>query len=569
MIRALHVLVVLCSMAAVASAQNLPPKQEGESGAAQQREPRAASKPRARPDTGMPERLLRVTAAATGPRTSPFEPPEASDVMFIVDGAGGLDTGCTFRSGGPLVFDVEITRWVGPVDGSGKLLDPAALIAAGVLSPTASIALPAFDVDVNGAPGFPPEVDQISLNGKVLGTLTGDNDTWKLNQFTVDIADLRFPDRAPLGSTPTPAMNTFRIDIDTASGGDENWCTSVDWATVNFKAVSPVILTHGNNSDAGFWDRHNFSAVLAAAHIPFDGCANTTRCRNPINLPTDFVAANGARLATIIPDIVRTFGADSFHVVAHSKGGLDSREFLANHLPGDLTLLSHNTLSTPHNGSVLADITVARGVSLNILRSTRFVGFPAFTQTLVFLSNLTGPDNGARNLTTTFTAGFNAGNVGALPPADYNQVAADADRNGSASIDIENEIAALRRDDGKLNVLPTFLATRIVDPLYQILRTTSGITTSTSWVLTFIGGVLVPTQVLTITAVPTAGPLGNDVLVTIPSGLGAGSIAARSTATAVFTGGAGRNHSDVADAGVAALVIPWLFSAERTRGDLK
>lgn len=505
--------------------------------------------------------------AATGPRTSPFDPPEESDVLFVVDASGGLDTGCTFRGGGPLLFDIEITRYVGPVDGQGRLLDAQGLINAGVLSANATILLPGYDVDVNGAPGFPPEVDRISLNGKVLGTLTGDNNVWKLNQFTVETADLRFPDRASLGSEPTPARNTIRIDIDTASGNQQNWCTSIDWAAASFKAFSPVILTHGNNSNGGFWDRHDFSAALEAARIPFDGCADTTRCKNPLNLQTSFVSVNGATLGNKIPAIVRTFGADSYHIVAHSKGGLDSREYLANFAPNDLTLLSHNTLSTPHNGSVLADITVARGVSLNVFRRTRFVGFPTFTQTLVFLSNLTGPDDGAKNLTTTFTAGFNAGNVGRLPSADYNQVAADADRNGSASIDIEAEVAALRIDA----TLPptTFLATRAVDPLYQILRTAVGITTATSWEVVLVGGVPVPRQVLTITAVPAAGPQGNDVLVTLPSGLGIGSIAARSTGARLFVGAQGRNHSDVADGGVAAAVIPWLFNAERSRGDLK
>ena len=292
--------------------------------------------------------LVSVSAPAFAqPRTSPFAPPEPSDVRFIVDAAPGLDTGCTFRSGGPLVFSVPVTRWVGPVDGTGKLVDAPALVAAGVLSPTAALVLPAFDVDVFGVPGFPPEVDRISINGKVLSTLSGDNNIWKLNEFTVDIADLRFPDRAALGAKPTPALNTIRIDIDTASGTAENWCTSIDWAALSFKAFSPVILTHGNNSDGGFWDRHGFANVIAAAHIPVDGCSNASICKNPINLQTSFVSVNGATLGGIIPDIVRTFGADSYHIVAHSKGGLDSREYLANHAPDDLTLLSHNTLSTP------------------------------------------------------------------------------------------------------------------------------------------------------------------------------------------------------------------------------
>lgn len=52
-------------------------------------------------------------AVANGPRSSPFEPPEENDHTFVVDAAAGLDTGCTFRGGGPLEFDVEITRHLG------------------------------------------------------------------------------------------------------------------------------------------------------------------------------------------------------------------------------------------------------------------------------------------------------------------------------------------------------------------------------------------------------------------------------------------------------------------------
>ena len=36
-----------------------------------------------------------------------------------------------------------------------------------------------------------------------------------------------------------------------------------------------------------------------------------------------------------------------------------------------------------------------------------------------------------------------------------------------------------------------------------------------------------------------------------------------------FVGANGRNHSDVADDGVAATVIPWMRAAERSRGDLR
>jgi len=48
-------------------------------------------------------------------RSSPFDAPEANDTTFVVDNSPGLDTGCTFRSGGPLIFNIPVTRFVGDV----------------------------------------------------------------------------------------------------------------------------------------------------------------------------------------------------------------------------------------------------------------------------------------------------------------------------------------------------------------------------------------------------------------------------------------------------------------------
>ncbi len=79
--------------------------------------------------------------------TSPFTPPEETDTTFVVDAASGLDTDCIFRSGGPLVFDVAVTRVVGDVNADGTLQDAATLIANGVISSTATLTLPVFDVD--------------------------------------------------------------------------------------------------------------------------------------------------------------------------------------------------------------------------------------------------------------------------------------------------------------------------------------------------------------------------------------------------------------------------------------
>jgi triacylglycerol lipase len=505
-----------------------------------------------------------AAAAPSGPRTSPFDPPKTNDHSFVVDAAPGLDTGCTFRSGGPLIFNIEITRHVGELNGDGTLKNAAALVAAGLLSPTATLIQPAFDVDSGAVvPPFQPEVDRVSFNGQPIGFLSGENNEWKLNSFQIPIEKVKFAARGAAGSEPSPARNEVRIDIDTANS-DELWCTSVDWSAQSFKAMSPILLIHGNNSDGGFFARQGFTGELQNRRLLFD---------NSINLPTTTVAANGRQLNTLIPGIVKSFGVDSVHVVVHSKGGLDTREYLANYQPShdnDFKVLSYTSLSTPHNGSVGADLLVQRAAALAVTTDIEYVGFPRFTQTV---AEQTGLDAGTPNLTTTFTAGFNAGNVGRLPGSTvFNTVAADADRNGNGEIDRSpDEYAELRAESPALQALDNSMfgqtKTRIaVNAVYQVLRTTSGVTLTYRTEKKLFGGTR---TVAVLTAVPSGGALGNDVLVPIPSGQGVGSIQGRTRNTHVFNGAAGRNHSSVANGGVAATVVPWIIAVERSDGDLK
>jgi large repetitive protein len=79
--------------------------------------------------------------------------------------------------------------------------------------PTSSAVLTirAFDVDEEQG-----EEDRVSINGVVLGKLTGANQVWSSTAFTVDPADLVAGD------------NTVSIEIDV--GGDPtNWTVTVDW----------------------------------------------------------------------------------------------------------------------------------------------------------------------------------------------------------------------------------------------------------------------------------------------------------------------------------------------------
>jgi triacylglycerol lipase len=169
---------------------------------------------------------------ALGTNSSPIPVPKEDDTTFVVDSGPGLDTPCTFRKDGPLRIHLSVTRYVGPVNGDGTLVNPHGLISAGVLSPRAHLRMPVFDVDIHGdpnSPSTPVEVDHIIFNGhKLEPPLTGDNQIWKENDIPVPIEYVRFPSLGAAGTAPSPADNVVEISIDELSTPDNNWCTAAD-----------------------------------------------------------------------------------------------------------------------------------------------------------------------------------------------------------------------------------------------------------------------------------------------------------------------------------------------------
>ena len=154
-----------------------------------------------------------------------------------------------------------------------------------------------------------------------------------------------------------------------------------------------------------------------AAGIPTD---------TSINLPgTASVAANAATLSTLIPGIVRSFGASHVHIVAHDKGGLDAGEWLSLNAAKDkaravapFSVISLTTLSTPHQGTAAADLLVAleassiQGVPLAALRA---LGFGVVTPASLDLTTFASP---AVALSSPLPSGV-----------DYHSVGGDADHN--------------------------------------------------------------------------------------------------------------------------------------------
>ncbi len=326
--------------------------------------------------------------------TSPFAPPEPNDTTFVVDCGPGLDTFCTFRNGGPLVFNISVTRHVGDVQ---------KLRANGLISETATLQMPAFDVDFFGGGGlFNPERDRVSFNGNVVPTefLQGDNNVWRLNEFSVPIEWVNFPaDPGPFG-TIVPADNTVQIDIDTANSSLV-WCTAIDWAALTFRVARPVVMAHGILSDGGSWNKPSFSWVNKLNSL---GIPNSNRL-NMGNL--DSIQSNASKIAGEVAISTRRWGVDKVDLVGHSKGGIDSRHFVENNDSVERVI----QLGTPNGGTRLAD--VGQGIAVF------FGGIPA-----LIISAFAGP--AGVQLTRPYMGIYNATH-GPNPKVKYTALAGDYD----------------------------------------------------------------------------------------------------------------------------------------------
>ena len=326
--------------------------------------------------------------------SSPFDPPEENDQTFVVDQAGGLDTGCTFHSGGPLVFSIKVDRVVG---------DVAKLKANGMILENAMLRMPAFDVDFDApVTGFAPERDRIFFNGHLVPTefLTGSNNVWKLNAFQIPIEWVNFPSDPGPGGTASEGDNEIRIDIDVANvGSGEYWCTAIDWAALTFEVARPVVMAHGIRSSGSVWSE---TWVPRLNNL---GLPNS----NNLNMGNlDSIANNASKIAAEVADAKQRWGVDKVVMVAHSKGGLDSRHFVENSNDAEQVI----QLGTPNAGSPLADAIQAGSISL--------VG-PVGT---AIINAIAGP--AGVQLTTPYMAVYNLFH-GSNPKVRYTALAGDYD----------------------------------------------------------------------------------------------------------------------------------------------
>jgi hypothetical protein len=109
---------------------------------------------------------------------------------------------------------------------------------------------------------------------------------------------------------------------------------------------------HGWDASADTWRPDSvWPERLLQSDIPF----------HAISIPPDgTVAANGAEISRRVPDLVERFGVDKLIIVAHSKGGVDSREHVRHHNDVEKLVM----IATPNAGTIWATPGAARDAAL-------------------------------------------------------------------------------------------------------------------------------------------------------------------------------------------------------------
>lgn len=110
----------------------------------------------------------------------------------------------------------------------------------------------------------------------------------------------------------------------------------------------PVLLAHGmgfrDDHCIGYWGRIPKALEELGCTVYFSGQDSAGD-----------IETNGECLAKRIQTIVEETGAEKVNIIAHSKGGLDSRYAITALHMGD-RVASLTTLSTPHHGSKTVDL---------------------------------------------------------------------------------------------------------------------------------------------------------------------------------------------------------------------
>lgn len=108
----------------------------------------------------------------------------------------------------------------------------------------------------------------------------------------------------------------------------------------------PVLLIHGYNSTASVWEE--WDKLLNDSQIPHKAITF------PQNDECGSVKDHAFQLQKIIDDYKKKMNSNKINIVAHSKGGLDTRLYLSNNVAND-GVANFIMIGTPNKGSTFKD----------------------------------------------------------------------------------------------------------------------------------------------------------------------------------------------------------------------
>lgn len=273
------------------------------------------------------------------------------------------------------------------VDKNGFLNHPQQLIADGIIAPTVKVkfAISTFCYREDGLTDsyanndFKIGVRLISVNGKLFGQRGGPGATpiydsmiqiesFYILSYDIPVEMVKFPVRAGLGVKLNPAVNYLELSDNLVGSSEPYMCwpaRHVAWSLSKVKAMAPIMLVHGTNADHTTW-----TVPKGDSFVDYFGDSSyfSGICFTDIDLTANgSIDDNGRLLESKVAERLAAVGAKACHLVAHSKGGIDSRSMIRQHYydkhanenldqPGHFEVLSLYTLDTPHRGTVLSDI---------------------------------------------------------------------------------------------------------------------------------------------------------------------------------------------------------------------
>jgi len=193
--------------------------------------------------------------------------------------------------------------------------------------------------------GGEPVLDTVYINGNRLPQLlTRPPGSWTTLTVDVPVDLLKFPDQQSAGGGPVPAENSIELrSSQAAPPGPQHRDLEVDWGRFVVKGIRPWVLVHGFGSGGGVW---RWEQDLAPAEgIPTHSFSFANN--------NDSWQSHAQEVEDAVQAAKRRFGVQKVNVVAHSKGGIDTRAYLSG---GAQDVENFVMIATPNSGSPLADL---------------------------------------------------------------------------------------------------------------------------------------------------------------------------------------------------------------------